>query len=335
MSIAGCNGTTCTITTDYYCTGEPSICVPSMCGDGYVAPDEQCDDGPGTVAGTPKPAQGGDGCSTTCTVETGYVCPPGLKCRPVCGNGTLEPGEQCEEKTTGCVNCFIQPDYDCDASGKNCALTKCGSKNGAVAPKVERGEGCDDGNDVAGDGCSPTCQVEPTFTHDASGKPTNGTPSCGDGFKTLSEDCDDGNSSSGDGCSSACKEESGWVCNENTITYPTGIDFRVTYRDFKSRQDAGGHPHFRRSDGEFPTGTDRGITGQLCKTNNYNATPAANTCGLLDVDGKPRNVKGTSTTIVDRPEAFALWYRDSNSSALTGANGTIVCAARTRVRTRT
>ena len=29
---------------------------------------------------------------------------------------------------------------------------------------VSEGEECDDGNNVAGDGCSPTCEVEPGFT---------------------------------------------------------------------------------------------------------------------------------------------------------------------------
>lgn len=320
-SVSGCDPTDCSIRDDYYCSGEPSVCVHSVCGDGFVAPDEQCDNGPGTVQGVPGVPVGGDGCSASCSVEAGYVCPPNLSCRPICGNGTLEAGEECEESSAGCSNCFIRPGYDCNASGRSCAPTVCGAANTGT-PVVQRGEGCDDGNDVAGDGCSPTCQIEPTFTHDASGTPTNSSPSCGDGFKTLSEGCDDGNTTNGDGCSSACQEELGWICTENTIDYPSAIDFRVTYRDFKSRQDSGGHPHFKRNDA-FASGTDRGIVGQLCSTSNFNATPGAMTCGLLDADGKPRNVKGLSTTIVSDLAAFSLWYRDSNPSNLTGASGVI------------
>jgi cysteine-rich repeat protein len=313
-STAGCDADSCEIESGYYCSGTPSMCVSSQCGDGVRAPNEQCDDGPGTPVA-------GDGCSATCTVEAGYVCPPNLSCKPICGDGELQPGEGCEETSAGCSNCFIQPGYDCNASGRSCAQTVCGAAN-TGAPVVQRGEGCDDGNDVAGDGCSPTCQIEPTFTHDASGTPSNSAQACGDGFKTVSEGCDDGNRTNGDGCSSTCAEEPGWTCNENTINYPMTIDFRVTYRDFKARMDAGGHPHFKRNN-EFGSGTDWGITGQLCTTANYDAPPSAATCGLLDSDGKPRNVKGVSNTIVDNLSAFSLWYRDTNATSITGTNGVI------------
>jgi cysteine-rich repeat protein len=328
-SIAGCNPTTCAITTNYYCSGTPSVCVHSVCGDGLRAPNEQCDDGPGTVNAPGTPV-GSDGCSATCTVESGYVCPPNLSCKPVCGNNVLQPGESCEEVSAGCSNCAIKATYDCDVNGKNCAKTVCGAANTGT-PVVQRGEGCDDGNDIAGDGCSPTCQLEPTFTHDASGTPSNTANPCGDGFKTVSEGCDDGNRTAGDGCSAICTEESGWTCAENTITYPGAIDFRVTYRDFKARNESGGHPHFKRS-GEFGSGSDYGIPGQLCSTGNYNATPASNTCGLLDSGGKPRLMKPFNTTtmptIIDNAAAFGLWYRDSNPApAIAGVNGTILMYA--------
>jgi fibro-slime domain-containing protein len=318
-SIPGCNPTTCRIANDYYCSGQPSLCVRSICGDGLRAPDEQCDDGPGNVT-TPGTPVDGDGCSATCTVETGYVCPPNLSCKPVCGNGTLQPGEGCEEVSAGCSNCFIRPGYDCDTNGRNCHVTVCGADNTGPA-STERGEGCDDGNAIAGDGCSPTCQLEPSFTHSTSGAPANAQNPCGDGFKTVSEGCDDGNRTPGDGCSATCSEEPGWVCNENTLTYPSTIDFRVTYRDFKARNEAGGHPHFKRS-GEFASGTDRGIVGQLCTDSNYNATPGAATCGLLDGGGKPRLMKALpSTTIIDNAAAFELWYRNSNSTVVSPGPG--------------
>ena len=50
-------------------------------------------------------------------------------------------------------------------------------------------EGCDDGNNMPGDGCSPGCREE----------------SCGDGILDPGEECDDGNEDSGDGCSLACQ----------------------------------------------------------------------------------------------------------------------------------
>jgi cysteine-rich repeat protein len=57
---------------------------------------------------------------------------------------------------------------------------------------VDAGEQCDDGNDVGGDGCSTTCELEGV---------------CGDGTVTAGEQCDDGNAAGGDGCSATCHVE--------------------------------------------------------------------------------------------------------------------------------
>lgn len=46
------------------CVNSPSHCT-SKCGDCLIASDEVCDDG-NTLSG--------DGCSDTCTIETGYEC---------------------------------------------------------------------------------------------------------------------------------------------------------------------------------------------------------------------------------------------------------------------
>jgi cysteine-rich repeat protein len=64
---------------------------------------------------------------------------------PVCGNGTLEANEECDDENIesgdGCSN--------------NCDLeTICGDGI------EEQGETCDDGNIIAGDGCNATCQIE-------------------------------------------------------------------------------------------------------------------------------------------------------------------------------
>src|SRR5438046_8668963 len=56
---------------------------------------------------------------------------------------------------------------------------------------LEAGEQCDDGNTVAGDGCSPSCQREV----------------CGNHILDPGEQCDDGNTVSGDGCSPTCQRE--------------------------------------------------------------------------------------------------------------------------------
>ncbi len=55
---------------------------------------------------------------------------------------------------------------------------------------VDPGEGCDDGNEVDGDGCSAACAVV--------------DQACGDGVTDPDEACDDGNADNGDGCDINC-----------------------------------------------------------------------------------------------------------------------------------
>jgi len=67
---------------------------------------------------------------------------------PVCGNGIVEEGEQCDDGD----------DDDHDACGNDCTLcpaTEPGCGNGVVEP----GEECDDGNTNDSDGCSNTCHI--------------------------------------------------------------------------------------------------------------------------------------------------------------------------------
>jgi cysteine-rich repeat protein len=94
-----------------------------VCGDGFVDPGEECDDG-NTLDG--------DGCSHDCKIEHS------------CGDGIVDPGEQCDDAnnidTDGCIAC---------------KLAFCG--DGFVEAGVEQ---CDDGNNIDGDGCSAACMVE-------------------------------------------------------------------------------------------------------------------------------------------------------------------------------
>ncbi len=59
---------------------------------------------------------------------------------------------------------------------------------------VEAGEGCDDGNNVGGDGCN-ACSREVAI--------------CGNGAMEAREECDDNNRRDFDGCDSRCKLETG------------------------------------------------------------------------------------------------------------------------------
>src|SRR6185437_11144275 len=98
----------------------------------------------------------GDGCSSTCTVESGFTCTtnPGAPstCATTCGDGIVAGGEQCDDGNAlggdGCSgSCAIEVGFHCAGAPSTCATT-CG--DGIIAG----GEQCDDGNATSGDGCS-------------------------------------------------------------------------------------------------------------------------------------------------------------------------------------
>lgn len=174
----------------------------AVCGDGRIMADERCDDGN---------AAGGDGCSATCQVESGYSCggEPSSCAQGVgsCGDGKLAAGEGCDDGNTsagdGCsASCAVEAGYSCDGIPSRCILSAlCG--NGAI----NASEVCDDGNGVSGDGCSG-CGVDPGWG--CRGEPSVCVESvCGNGNLEASETCDDGNTSAGDGCSPTCHLEAG------------------------------------------------------------------------------------------------------------------------------
>jgi fibro-slime domain-containing protein len=342
----GCSGQ-CRIENDWSCTGAAgglSTCTYTVvCGDGALGGTERCDDDNTTS---------GDGCSSNCqTIETGYKCArAGSPCTAICGDGIIKGTEQCDilnpnaTAQAACVQCRLQPGYTCGASGTGpCTTTTCGN---ATAPtdvpgstayintaksRAEPGEGCDDGNTIAGDGCGPTCQLEPVVT--VGTNPSVAT-TCGDGLVTGTEECDDGNIVGGDGCayfaagdSRNCKVETGFSCS-GSVSYPDSIAFRVTYRDFRQRNETGGHPHMRVQGTAPPDqGTDLGIVGSVCTV----TTNGSNTCGRLDAQGKPAYVgSGTHNTIdpasdtlsaTYHQDAFKLWYRDTNGTGTLDAAG--------------
>jgi len=169
-----------------------------VCGNKSVEPGEQCDDGNKID---------GDGCSSTCMVETSD---------PLCGNGKVEGTEQCDD---GCLKgipnvCEFGVDdgdtcnYDCTDPGGQVGI--CG--NGVVDPKNL--EECDPPGmpNTKGEYCNQYCKFQdPQWC-------CNPSPCCCDGVKDAGEGCDDGNNKDGDGCSSKCVVESS-----------TGISGTITY----------------------------------------------------------------------------------------------------------
>ncbi len=124
--------------------------------------------------------------------EPGLSCAPGQICNAttclcemadLCGNGQVDPGEECGEPGLSC-----NVDERCESC--LCIPMSCG--DGIIDP----GEECDDGNIVDGDGCSSECTIELPLP-----------ALCGNGIVETPEECDDGNTTDGDGCSSSCMLE--------------------------------------------------------------------------------------------------------------------------------
>ncbi|MEB2283865.1 MAG: DUF4215 domain-containing protein [Myxococcales bacterium] len=141
---------------------------------------------------------------------------------PGCGATTAAGVAKCADERLRCRVCNLLNDVD--GLSRDCDLFDDGNDDNescAEPPEcgdadVEVNEGCDDGNHDAGDGCSPTCEVEAGWS--CSGVPSACAPVCGDGIVSGGEACDDGNSVPGDGCSSACQVEAGYTCVDSPST---------------------------------------------------------------------------------------------------------------------
>ncbi|MBN1772861.1 MAG: DUF4215 domain-containing protein [Deltaproteobacteria bacterium] len=150
----------------------------------------------------------GDGSSGTDTGDSSDTPPIN------CGNGTIEPGEQCDD---GADN----SDTRRNACRTDCRLPSCGDG------VVDSGESCDDGNDDDTDACRNDCSpascgdgvVDPGEQCDDGPLNSDTAPDacrttcvrawCGDGVRDGDEMCDDGNTAAGDGCSATCRIEEG------------------------------------------------------------------------------------------------------------------------------
>ena len=186
------------------------------CSDHILEPGEQCDDGNTT---------GGDGCSSTCRIEPGWICPtPGQPCvlAIYCGDGLVQPPETCDDGNSipgdGCSGtCQTEPNFTCatPTPPQTPPHEVCTSTIICGDAVIEGNEACDTGETSGTMGCSADCmQVTAGWTC-----PSNGgactmvpVPICGDAHLDPGEQCDDGGMVSGDGCSSACVIEPGYTC---------------------------------------------------------------------------------------------------------------------------
>ncbi len=196
--------------------GDDAGQVPQGCGDGEreaESPTEACDDGNSVE---------GDGCSRTCQVEAGFLCPPlGGACVPRCGDGLRVGSEACDDENTrdgdGCsILCEVEAGFACPIQGEACVAARCG--DGVIAGA----EACDDGAQESGDGCSAGCVLEEGWVCIGG---VCSAEKCGDGIVAGDEVCDDGNTKSGDGCLEDCRGKepffacpvTGGACSKTTL----------------------------------------------------------------------------------------------------------------------
>jgi len=211
-------------------SGAQSACVDQRkCGNGVLTSDETCDDG--NTLGSPDGTV--DGCSADChTIDPGWQCRvPGKPCTPICGDGKLEGGENCDDGNTasndGCsTTCQREPGADCPTPGSLAKWRNVETESkrrassatvATIRPSCQPAVG-------ARTACSmeiPTIRLledmhQGTELSDSSGNTQACATACGDGNIDPNEACDDGNQLDGDGCSSKCTTETGFVCTPTT-----------------------------------------------------------------------------------------------------------------------
>ncbi len=144
---------------------------------------------------------------------------PGTTGPGVCGNGEVEPGEECDDgnrddtdactsacRPPGCGDGILQPGEPCDdgnaddtdACTNGCLVAFCG--DGKVWADEED---CDDGNAIDTDDCLPNCRLA----------------KCGDGKVWAGKEvCDDGfNDDEYNGCAPGCDSKASTYCGDGVI----------------------------------------------------------------------------------------------------------------------
>ncbi len=198
-------------------------CTLPVCGDGYPNAEvgEACDDAGDSAA-----------CNADCTLASCGDFVVNAAADEDCDSGAVDSATcdaDCTVATCGDAVSNAAAGEQCDDGGESaacdvdCTPSDCG--DGLL--NLTAGEQCEDGNDVDGDGCSSTCQIEVTVVPVCGdGVPEGGEacdeagatstcdadctlPECGDGLvnQAAGEVCEDGNDVDGDGCSSTCTLE--------------------------------------------------------------------------------------------------------------------------------
>ncbi|MBW2274741.1 MAG: DUF4215 domain-containing protein [Deltaproteobacteria bacterium] len=131
--------------------------ITPICGDGVLEGAEECDD---------AAAWAGDGCSSGCEEEAGWICSgQPSTCVEVCGDGVPTPSESCDDGNNVSGDCcsalcqFEAAGSSCD-DGDPCAVND--ACDGAAACESGDAVDCDDGAFCNGaELCTPGVGCEP------------------------------------------------------------------------------------------------------------------------------------------------------------------------------
>ena len=133
-----------------------------------------------------------------------------------CGDGFVDPGEQCDSSTGG-ATCISLGYYDLQGTlscTARCEFddSNCGGRCGDNVVDADHEEQCDGGN-LNGSSCQALGATGGVLACDASCRYdlSGCTSFCGNGVVESDELCDDANANAGDGCAQ-CQPEEGWTC---------------------------------------------------------------------------------------------------------------------------
>lgn len=230
----GCSES-CVVEAGYYCERVGSLCEPIDCA--AICEPEDVD----------------------CTVEGEAICydaadESAAVATPVIGDGIIQAGEFCDNGTASAGNgCSATGTWEAGAEDHKYYVTigtikdvdrvaiVCG--NG----RMEDSEGCDDGNDVDGDGCTDCAMDTGYFCKNAGVACHNvaaveigtGAGQCGDSAVDANEECDDGNTVAADGCTACVSDtpcgngflDSGEECDDKNTANSDGCSSTCQLED--------------------------------------------------------------------------------------------------------